>query len=171
MFSYFYFIVRADRFINIFRTWSKLSLHYPIKDGQLQRDITIIPLIVFTSAAFETTWKHLEYFAVFDIDSSGQFVMHNDTLGKSTLHIYYGRAYGNWEKYIGYHPALALLAFVSHKFILACWNYVDVLMIIFARCLYFKFKILCKVAEDNLNHSGAFWTQKVITSVGKSFGT
>ncbi len=52
---------------------------------------------------------------------------------------------------MGYNPLLAVLAFVSHKFVVFCWNYVDLILIIFARALNFKFKGLCLVAEETLN--------------------
>lgn len=120
-----------------------------MKDKTLHRDIIILSVVVFTFASVESIFIHLEYFPQFD-NINGQNGNSNVTL-KTALETYYLRSHGHWRKLMGYNPMLAVLAFVSHKFVVMCWNYVDLILIIFARALNFKFKGLCLVAEENLN--------------------
>lgn len=120
-----------------------------MKDKTLHRDIIILSVIVFSFAAAESILIHMEYFPEFD-NINGQKSNPNVTL-KTSLETYYLRSHNKWRKLMGYNPVLAVLAFVSHKFVVICWNYVDLILIIFARALNFKFKGLCLVAEENLN--------------------
>ncbi|CAL8093418.1 unnamed protein product [Orchesella dallaii] len=150
-FCYIYFLLRAESIINIFKTWEKSTLYHSVKDKTFPRDIILISTIVFVSATLETTVNHMEYFPQFD-GINGMSVKNASKYG-SALEAYYWRSNGHWGRHFGYHPLLAVLSFVSHKFVLFCWNYVDVLMIIFARALYFKFKGLCQIAVENLKSS------------------
>lgn len=106
---------------------------------------------MFTSVVSENAILHLEYFYQFD-DING----HNIKYGKernmniSIIQMYYHRAFPHWNESIGYHSILAFAAFISHKLALYGVNYVDVLLALFARALYFKFKAICKIAEEKL---------------------
>jgi len=142
-------LLRAESFINIFKSWANSSLYHSVKDKTFHRDIILISVIVFVSATLETTINHMEYFPQFD--KINGMSLRNASKHGSSFETFYWRMNEHWGRHFGYHPMLAALAFLSHKFVLACWNYVDVLMIIFARALYFRFKGLCQIAEENLN--------------------
>lgn len=150
---YTYFLYHQPLFLKIFRTWAEcnLSLTYTQNDKTLHRTIVVVSLVMFVSVVLENTVLHLEYFVQFD-DINGHTIKFGEEQAKnaSIIQMYYWRAHPYWNTFIGYHPVLAFMAFLYHKLVLFGGNYVDILMALFARALYFKLNALYKVAEEKL---------------------
>lgn len=106
---------------------------------------------MFLSTVLENAALHMEYFVIFD-NINGHTIKYGKEQAKdaSVIQMYYWRAHPYWNKVLGSHPILAVLAFLNHKFVLYGGNYVDILMSLFARALYFKFYALYKTAEEAL---------------------
>ncbi|CAL8093411.1 unnamed protein product [Orchesella dallaii] len=150
LFIYTYFLLRGEEFMKIFKFWASCNLYYSKKDTYLYRIIVIISVIVFTSAVLENATIHMEYFEAFD-DINGHIVRYGKETGNAPIHkMYYWRSHAVWNNAVGYHPIFLVIAILTHKWVLYGWNYIDVFMALFCRALYYKFKVLCKAAEDTL---------------------
>lgn len=66
------------------------------------------------------------------------------------LETYYWRAHYHWATVIGYNWFFAVLGFIQHKWILYAWNYMDIVVAVFGRAMYFRFKCLNEEAEKKL---------------------
>ncbi|CAL8093415.1 unnamed protein product [Orchesella dallaii] len=150
LFIYTYFLLRGEEFLKIFKFWASCNLYYSKKDTYLYRIVVIISVIVFTSAVLENAILHMEFFEAFD-DINGHIVKYGKETGDAPIHkMYYWRGHVFWNNVVGYHPIFMVIAFFTHKWVLYGWNYIDVFMALFCRALYYKFKVLCKAAEDTL---------------------
>jgi hypothetical protein len=67
---------------------------------------------------------------------------------ESWLQRYYRRGHNNWNQLIPYNEFWAILAFISNKACIYVWNYTDVLIGIFARAIYMKFRKLHEAASE-----------------------
>lgn len=174
LFMYSYFLLRGQLFLKIFRAWAKcnLSLTYTQRDKTLKLTIILISVIMLSSAILENAVLHMEFFVAFDHINgicqmrnfwelvrkcqydfyAGHTIKYGEEKAKnaSLLQMYYWRAHPYWNNSIGSHPILWVLAFFNHKFILYGGNYVDILVPLFSRALYFKFNALYKTAEKAL---------------------
>ncbi|ODM89734.1 Gustatory receptor for sugar taste 64f [Orchesella cincta] len=150
LFIYSYFMIRGDEFLKILKFWASCNIHYSKKDIYLYRTVVITSIVLFTSAVLENAVLHMEFFEVFD-DINGHIVKYGKETGNaSVIKMYYWRGHTYWNGVVGYHPIFAVIAFLVHKWVLYGWNYIDVLMALICRALYFKFKVLCRAAEDTL---------------------
>lgn len=68
----------------------------------------------------------------------------------TTLEAYYWRANETWATVIGYNWFFAVLAFLHHKWILYAWNFMDIVIAVFGRAMFFRFKCLYEEAEKKL---------------------
>ncbi len=71
----------------------------------------------------------------------------------SILEVYYLRSHKEWLRvYNGTEDAatLGIFVYTSNKLALYSWNFADILLILFSRALYFKFKMLNEVAAQRL---------------------
>lgn len=69
---YLNFLVRGKKFLGLFYHWANTSLYYEVPDRHLKRDVTIITLLILTSAIMENAILHLEYIPALDF-ISGNF--------------------------------------------------------------------------------------------------
>ena len=65
----------------------------------------------------------------------------------TAFEVYYYRSHDKWAELIPYHPIIAFYVFISNKLALYAWNFMDLIITIFARALYFKFKALYTQGE------------------------
>ncbi|CAL8116987.1 unnamed protein product [Orchesella dallaii] len=117
-------------------------------DRYFKRDITLITILILTSAIGENGVLHLKYIKAFD-DISGN-LHKNSTEKESVLETYYRRSHNHWAKKLGYHEIFVVLAFLQHKCMLYAYNYLDIMLAVFSRAIYFKFKMLYKLANEHL---------------------
>ncbi|XP_035701905.1 gustatory receptor for sugar taste 64f-like [Folsomia candida] len=108
------------------------------------------------SGILENVFWNLQYFPLFNGESakfsfSGAPASHQEDL--SPLHNYY-RVSHDWEQLIPYHPFWGVFVFLTNKTSLYAWNYVDVLIGIFARALYGQFKGLYEIGSEIVMASG-----------------
>ena len=78
----------------------------------------------------------------------------NEPPNATALEVYYIRSHENWAGLIPYHPILGIYVFLSNKFALYAWNYMDITIALLSRALYQKFKVLCKQGEALLVAGG-----------------
>lgn len=69
---------------------------------------------------------------------------------QSSLETFYWRSNPHWAAIFGYNGFFAVLAFIQHKWMLYTWNYLDVLIAVFGRAMYFKFKMLYELSNEHL---------------------
>ena len=77
-----------------------------------------------------------------------------ESLNASALEVYYIRSHESWASLVPYHPILGIYVFLSNKFALYAWNYMDITIALLSRALYQKFKVLCKQGEALLVAGG-----------------
>lgn len=68
----------------------------------------------------------------------------------SSLKMYYHEFHGGWIKFLDFNSPVAVFGFVYHKFVLFSWNFMDILIALLGRALYFKFKTLCDMTDITL---------------------
>ncbi|CAL8093427.1 unnamed protein product [Orchesella dallaii] len=146
--NYITFLRHGEEFLNIFYRWRSTQIVYSKKDTTLRRDMLIISGAILSSAILENGVLHLEYLNELDSISGEKYSNKTDNL--TTLESYYWRSQSHWGNILGYNWALAVLAFIQHKWILYSWNYIDILIAVFARAMYFQFKSLYKVAKTKV---------------------
>lgn len=105
-------------------------------------------MLIMTSAFLENGILHLEYFPALDFISGSKVA--NETTSLSPLESYYYKSHEHWAKFLGYNEIFAVIAFIQHKCILYGWNYMDIMIAVFSRAMYFKFKMLYKLATEKL---------------------
>jgi len=146
-----------------------------MEDRHLKRDATLITILILMSAIGENAVLHLEYISALD-DISGNewqtiiipqvyvsfYPFHffkyiiigrrfgNLTNNISALETYYRRSHGYWASTLGYHEILAVVSFIQHKCMLYGCNYMDIMLAVFSRAIYFKFKMLYRLANEHL---------------------
>ncbi|ODM89736.1 Gustatory receptor for sugar taste 64a [Orchesella cincta] len=145
---YLNFLLRGKKFLALFFYWTKTSVFYGMKDRYLQRDATLITLLILTSAICENGVLHLEYVKALDDISGRRFGNFTDNM--SALETYYRRSHGYWALTLGYHEIFAVLAFLQHKCMLYSCNFMDIMLAVFSRAIYFKFKMLYRLANEHL---------------------
>jgi len=92
----------------------------------------------------------------------------NTTGNLTSLETFYWRSQNHWANNIGYHWFLLVFAFIQHKWILYSWNYMDILIAVFARAMYFQFKTLYKVAKEKVVASHKSHESRISTTQGDS---
>lgn len=141
-----YFLWHGDKFLKIFKVWNSIHVKYYYIDTTLWRDTSFITGLILLSAILENGVLHLEYFRELRKINGGKFPNDN----KTSLETYYVRAHHHLNQVLGYNPVMAVLAFLQHKLILYSWNYMDILIAVFARAMYFRFKSLYEYSVANL---------------------
>ncbi len=121
-------------------------------DKYLKRDTVIVAGLIFISAFGENALTHIGYIGIFrdpnDWTKPSGDSEHNVTL----FELYYKNSHESWNVVFGYHWFLSILAFLEHKWFLYSWNYVDALIIILARAIYFQFKAIHKNAMKQIKN-------------------
>ncbi|CAL8093430.1 unnamed protein product [Orchesella dallaii] len=145
---YFNFLLRGKKFLGLFQYWTKTSVFYGLKDRYLRRDVTLITILILSSAIGENAVLHLEYIRALDDINGLRFG--NATANMPELETYYRRSHGYWASTLGYHEIFAVVAFLQHKCMLYGCNYMDIMLAVFSRAIYFKFKMLYRLANDHL---------------------
>ncbi|CAL8093433.1 unnamed protein product [Orchesella dallaii] len=154
---YITFLLNARKFVDLFKSWAKASslVFYSVEDKTLRRDSIFICSLIMVSCVFENAVLHLEYVKELD-DVSGAYDKYdkfrNISTNQSFLETYYWRSNRHWWDILGYNGFLAALAFIQHKWMLYSWNYLDIIIAVFARALYFKFKTLYELSDEYLGH-------------------
>ena len=65
----------------------------------------------------------------------------------------YFNTYYQWKSLVPYNPWTAVYLFFMNKCVIYGWNYCDVLIILIARALFMKFKLLNTQVEERLRDS------------------
>lgn len=106
-------------------------------------------MLIMTSAFFENAIWHLQFFPSLDfIDRPN--LRNVSTSFSSLLEHHYNKLHEPWAKYLKYNEFFGVITFLQHKCILYSWNYMDIMIALFSRAIYFKFKTLYKLAMENL---------------------
>lgn len=82
----------------------------------------------------------------FKVIPSGQ----NET-NATVFEVYYERSFKGWTYIYNEStgaPFMAVFVFLANKFSLYSWNYGDLLIAVFSRALYYKFKRLNEVVQE-----------------------
>lgn len=147
IFRYFNFIYRRENLLTLFNHWRNTSIYFHAPDVHLKRDTILITLCVMISAILENSVLHLEFIAAFDFISGTEF-MKNTSDDMSILETYYRRSHYHWANVLDYNGIVAVIAFIQHKCMLYSWNYMDIMIAIFSRAMYFKFKMLYEMSKE-----------------------
>ncbi|CAL8136734.1 unnamed protein product [Orchesella dallaii] len=148
-FIYILFLFRGNEFLKIFETWRSTQTCYSKKDTKLWRDVIIIGTLLMSSIVLENGVLHLKYFRELD-NFTETTTVYNHSATFTSFESFYWRSNPHWASALGYHWFVAVIAFLQHKWMLYAWNYIDILLAIVGRALYFQFKALCEIAEKKV---------------------
>ncbi|CAL8093421.1 unnamed protein product [Orchesella dallaii] len=145
---YLNFLLRSKSFLGIFQAWKSTTVFYSKPDGKLRRDIRLIAIVILLSAILENAVLHILFTVEYaNGTNSGKGKKHaNKTFGEA----YYTGFHKSWANCISYHPVVATIAFIQHKCTMLAWNYIDILIAVLGRALYYKFKIISELAKESL---------------------
>ncbi|CAL8136714.1 unnamed protein product [Orchesella dallaii] len=148
-FLYILFLFRGNEFLKIFETWRSTQTCYSKKDTKLWRDVIIIGTLLMSSIILENAVLHLKYFRELD-DFTENTRVYNRSATFTSFESFYWRSNPHWASALGYNWFVAVIAFLQHKCVVYAWNYIDILLAIVGRALYFQFKALGEVAEKKV---------------------
>lgn len=140
-FRYVYFFSNWELVLKLIHIW-ECKIQFRFYDTTLRRDALIATATVMLSAILENGVLHLNFFSEFS--SINSYQINSDVNNKPKFHQYFCHAFPRLYKIFGFNTAIALYATIQHKVQLYAWNFVDILIAVFARAIYFRFDKLNK---------------------------